>query len=239
MGHISRYREIADEITKLIDTGIFRPGCRIPSERELANQFDVSRVVIREAQIALQERGMVEVKIGSGVFVLENYRHNLYGLQKFDLLELTEARSVIAVEAAALAAPIITAEDIKKLQNFVEIIAGTEDAQTRMEANATFHNMIASATNNHVIKLIAESLWKMRTEVMDWRNVFCRNSEQISGEYLSVIEAFKNRNSDTARKVMKAHFSNLIETVLASLEEEAYKEIRRKSFEKRSRFMNT
>ena len=238
MGHISRYHEIADEITKLIDTGIFRPGCRIPSERELADQFDVSRVVIREAQIALQERGMIEVKIGSGVFVLEDYRHNLYGLRKFDLLELTEARSILAVEAAALAAPIITPPDIKKLQNFVKIIADDEDAQACMEANAAFHNMIASATNNDVIMLVAESLWKMRTEVIDWRNVIFRNSEQISGEYLSVIDAFKNRNSNTARKVMKAHFMNLIETFLASSEEEAYKEIRRKTFEKRCRFIH-
>ena len=238
MGHTSRYREIADEITKLIDTGIFKPGCRIPSERELASQFDVSRVVIREAQIALQERGLIEVKKGSGMFVLEDYKLNLYGLPKFDLLELIEARSVIAVEAAALAAPIITDQDITTLQSCVEVIAGDADLQARVEANAFFHNMIASATNNHVIMLLAEGLWEMRTDVLDSKNIFFRNSDQIYSEYLSVIEAFKHRKAGIARTVMKAHFVNVIETFLASSEEQAYEKIKRKTFEKRSRLMN-
>ena len=239
MGYKSRYREIADELTKQIDTGIFQPGCRMPPERELASQFDVSRVVIRHAQIVLQERGLIEVKIGSGMFVLEDYRPNLYSKGKFDLLQLTEARSVIAVETATLAAPIITDQDIKKLQSFVEIIASNENIQTRVEAYADFHNIIASATNNHVIILVAESLWKLRTEVTQLRSFLLRNNQQICADYLSVIDAFKHRNSTTARSVMKAHFISLIESLLEWSEEQAYEEIKRKTFEKRSRFMNT
>ena len=238
MGYKSRNREIADELTKQIDTGIFQPGCRMPPERELASQFDVSRVVIRHAQIVLQERGLIEVKIGSGMFVLEDYRPNLYSKGKFDLLQLTEARSVIAVETATLAAPIITDQDIKKLQSFVEIIASNENIQTRVEAYADFHNIIASATNNHVIILVAESLWKLRTEVTQLRSFLLRNNQQICADYLSVIDAFKHRNSTTARSVMKAHFMSLIESLLEWSEEQAYEEIKRKTFEKRSRFID-
>ena len=123
--------------------------------------------------------------------------------------------------------------------HFVEIIASNENIQTRMEAYANFHNMIASATNNHVIILVAESLWKLRTEVTQLRSFLLRNNQQICADYLSVIDAFEHRNSTTARSVMKAHFMSLIESLLEWSEEQAYEEIKRKTFKKRSRFMNT
>lgn len=238
MGDKPLYRKVANKITDLIDTGVFQPGCRIPSERELAVQFNVSRVVIREAQIALQERGLLEVRVGSGTFVLENYKINLYGLKKFELLELTEARALIAVEAAAFAAPIITDKIIAELQGFTKVMSGKEgDDLTPMGADAAFHNKIACATNNHVIILVMESLWKMRTEVSQLQNMFRHNGQHIGEEYASVIEAFKKRDSVTARRAMRSHFTTVMETLLVASEEEAYKKMKSKAFETRSRFL--
>lgn len=236
MGGMSLYRKIANEITDLIDTGVFQPGCRIPSERELAIQFNVSRVVIREAQIALQERGLLEVKTGSGTYVLKKYKINLYGLPKFELLELIEARALIAVEAAAFAAPIITDETIAELQN---IISGKEEDLTPIEADAAFHNKIACATSNHVIILVMESLWKIRTEASHQKNIFRHNSQDVEKNYTPVIEAFQYRDAVTARRAMRTHYTSLMETLLASAEEEAYQEAKRKAFKNRSRFLKT
>lgn len=240
MGDTPLYRKIANKIMDLIDTGIFQPGCRIPSERELALQFNVSRVVIREAQIALQERGLLEVKTGSGTFVLEKHKANLYGLKKFELLELTEARALIAVEAAAFAAPIITDKTIERLHRLAKILSGKEvDDLCPMSANAAFHNNIACATNNHVIILVMESLWKMRTDDTELKDMFKQNGRHIEQEYECVIEAFENRNSVMARRAMRNHFMSVMETLLLSSEEEAYAEVKRKTFKTRSRFLMT
>lgn len=237
MGDTPLYCTVANKIMDLIDTGIFVPGCRIPSERELALQFDVSRVVIREAQIALRERGLVEVKTGSGTFVLEKYNINLYGLQKFELLDLIEARALIAVEAAACAAPIITNEVIEELHGFTKIMSGKAKGLTSMEAHAAFHNKIACATNNNVIILVVESLWKMRADVSLLKEMFKYNGRHIEEAYASVIEAFENKDSVAAHHAMRSHFTNVMETLLVSSEQEAYEDVKRKAFKARSRFL--
>lgn len=238
MGDMPLYRKVANKIMDLIDKGIFLPGCRIPSERDLAIQFNVSRVVIREAQIALQERGLLEVKTGSGTFVLEKYKINLYGLKKFELLELTEARALIAVEAAAFAAPIITDETIAELHRLTKIMSGTEvDALSPMCANVAFHNKIACATNNNIIILMMDSVWKMRSEESQLQNMFRYDGQYIGEQYVSVIEAFTNRNSVDARNAMRALFATVMEALLVASEEEAYKKMKSKAFENRSRFL--
>lgn len=239
MDDMPLYRKIAYKITDLIDTGVFLPGCRIPSERELAVQFNVSRVVIREAQIVLQERGLLEVKIGSGTFVLDKYKINLYGLKKFELLELTEARALIAVAATTFAAPIITREAIAELRDLTEVISGEEKGLTCVQAHAAFHNKIACATKNNVITLVVESLWKMRTEVSQLKDLFEHNGHHIKEDYASVIEAFENKDANRAGDAMRSHFKGVLKTLVLSSEEEAYEEVKKKMFKIRSRFLIT
>ena len=65
------YHTVANKILELIDSGVFPPGSRLPGERDLAKKFGVSRVAVREAEIALQAKGRIEIKVGSGAYVLD------------------------------------------------------------------------------------------------------------------------------------------------------------------------
>ena len=82
---------IVEKIEQLIESGLYQPGSRLPPERELAETFDVSRPTIREAIIALEVRERVEVKTGSGVYVLEN-KNAPKQLHSISAFELTQAR---------------------------------------------------------------------------------------------------------------------------------------------------
>ena len=80
------YHKVANQILELIDSGVFPPGSRLPGERDLAEKFGVSRVSIREAEISLQAQGRLEIKVGSGAYVLDGNGYSSFGLPKVALL---------------------------------------------------------------------------------------------------------------------------------------------------------
>ena len=104
MGEKRLFHSVAEQITDLIKDGVFPVGARLPGERELAERFGVSRVTIREAEIALQAIGRIEIKTGSGVYVSDKPPGDDSQLPDVSAFELTEARSLFEAEAAALAA---------------------------------------------------------------------------------------------------------------------------------------
>ena len=240
------YHTIANKILELIDSGVFPPGSRLPGERDLAEKFGVSRVAVREAEIALQAQGRIEIKVGSGAYVLDSGNLALNGLPKVGPFELTEARALFEAEAAALAAPIITDESIAHLEHLIAVMSGKADADidgTPMsadEADAAFHNVIARATNNHAITFVIDSMWKMRTEAAQlqkvYRTVCDKDSSHREEEHQAIVDALSNRDSAAARKAMRAHFTRMIDALLEASEEEAYREVQRKVAESRSRF---
>ena len=98
------YHTIAEKLAQQIDAGKYPPGSRLPAERELAEQFNVSRVTIREAEIALQAVGRIVIKTGSGVYVRETEDELNRTFPEISAFEVTEARALFESEAAALAA---------------------------------------------------------------------------------------------------------------------------------------
>ena len=116
------YHSVAKKILKLIESGVFPPGSRLPGERELAEKFAVSRVTIREAEIALQALGHIRIKTGSGVYVLKTKEPDNAGIPDISAFELTEARLLFESETAALAARDISDETIDLLETHIETI---------------------------------------------------------------------------------------------------------------------
>ena len=110
-----RFWTVVDKLEALIDQGDYPVGSRLPAERELAEAYDVSRPTIREAIIALEVRGRVEVKTSSGVFVTDSDKSD--NLEKnISAFELTQARALVEAEAAALAAATINDEELAALK---------------------------------------------------------------------------------------------------------------------------
>ncbi|MBL4673719.1 MAG: FadR family transcriptional regulator, partial [Arenicella sp.] len=116
------YITIFNEISTLINEGEFPVGSRLPTERELAARFGVSRPTIREAIIAPEAKEEVSVKAGSGVYVLGNHLVNDDFSREISAFELLEARVLLEGEAAGLAAGMITPEELKELEKALQKI---------------------------------------------------------------------------------------------------------------------
>lgn len=240
MGQGRLYNRVAEQIAQLINDGVFPKGTRLPGERELASRFEVSRVTIREAEISLQARGLIEIKTGSGVYVCEEFNQKLDKFPDVSAFEVTEARSLIESEACALAAKVISDENIQKLEELVLIMGGT-DKEASLAADREFHATIAQASGNVALIYSIENLWRMREELPDVKrnyDAICRQDpEALAAEHRGILDTLKARDPEAARRSMREHFLRLIGTLLDATEQEALKAVQQRAIESRERFL--
>lgn len=239
------YHQVAEQIKQLIQDGAYPSGSRLPGERELAEQFDVSRVTVREAEIALQALGYLGIKTGSGVYVMEPGANANQTIPEVSAFELTEARSLFESEAAALAARVIDDETLELLQELIETMSSDNpaDEEASQRADQDFHLAIAAASGNAAVQHTIENLWKMRTGLPAIRNVheaICANEEgqDRRSEHEEVLRALRNRDASGAREAMRAHFTRLLGSMIDITEEMALTELRNKASASRQRYLN-
>lgn len=234
------FQSVAEQIAQLIDEGAYPPGTRLPGERELAEKLGVSRVTIREAEIALQAVGRLEIKTGSGVYVSESKPLVGEALPSASAFEVTEARLLVEAEAAALAAHNVSDEAIEKLEVLVEQMrtGTTEEAD---EADEQFHLTIAEASNNAAMVHTIKSLWRMREEIPQvkatYQAVCVHDSESRTEEHRAVFDALKARDPAAARAAMREHFHRLLENMLEATERKALEEVQQQASQSRERFL--
>lgn len=120
------YQTVAQRVAEAIETGRYRPGQKLPSERELTELYNVSRPTIREAMIALEIRGLVEARHNAGVFVAAAPPPPASTPADLDIgaFGLTEARKLVEGETAALAAKTISDEEVASLYDLLDRIGG-------------------------------------------------------------------------------------------------------------------
>lgn len=234
------FHSVAEQISDLIDAGKFPPGTRLPGERELAEQFDVSRVTIREAEIALQAIGRIQIKTGKGVYVCEKQPRDASNLPDISAFELTEARSLFEAEAAGLAATAISDENLNKLNDLIAKMA-SGDEEVSLAADREFHSIIAQASGNRVLAHTIETLWRMREELpavkLSYETVCDEDGEARAQEHLDIFDALKARNPAAARNAMREHFLRLIASMLDATEQAALREVQQRTIESRERFL--
>ena len=234
------YHSVAEQIVTMIDDGVFPPNSRLPGERELAEQLSVSRVTVREAEIFLQAQGIIQVKTGSGAYVLDPSKHN-GSLPNVSAFELTEARTLFESEAAALAARDISDETLGVLEEHLQKMRGS-DREAEL-ADREFHRTIASASGNAAVLFVVEMLWRIRMESKPVRKVYdsvCHDdADAREAEHREILDALRARDPAAARIAMREHFRRLIESMLDVTEEQALEEIRRKATESRERFLTS
>ena len=240
------YHSTADEIIKLINSGSFPPGGRLPGERELAERFGVSRVTIREAEIALQALGHIRIKTGSGAYVLDPAESVNLGLPNVSAFELTEARAMFESEAAALTARHISDETLAHLEELIGMMSNDdpEKMEAFQQADREFHLAIAKASGNGAVQYTVETLWRMRDELPAVKEVHAaicarENAEARISEHAEVLKALQKRDPSEARIAMQKHFRSLLEFMIDITEEQAVEELRKKSTESRKRYLKS
>lgn len=236
------YHTIARAILEMIDSGMYPPGARLPGERDLAERFKVSRVVIREAEISLEAIGRLEIKVGSGVYVREAPTPEGLTLPDISPFELTQTRLLFEPECAALAAKLITDEQIAELEATIDLMSATPvDSPEGEQADMDFHLLIAKATGNEANVFFLQTLWRMRTEIEAVKKVYSavchEDSSHRVNEHSEIMTALRNRDSDAARDAMRGHFSRLLEALLDVSEQQAIEDARRKSNADRERYL--
>lgn len=236
------YQKVAEQLAEVINSGEFPPGTRLPAERKLAERFQVSRPTIREAIIALELAGCVEVKGGSGVYVTAMSTGPLpSGAEDMGPFEILEARLLFESEAAAVAAKVITDEELLNLKATLEsMVLENEQEQVTENADQEFHLQIAQATHNAAIISVCQHLWSLRND----SSISARILEKVRqagsrpriDEHAAIYAAIASRNPDEARSAMREHLSRVAEQLLETTEAEAVEEARRKINRERERF---
>ena len=205
------YQQIADQVLHLIQAGEFAVNSRLPSERDLAEQFGVSRPSVREALIALEVMGFVQIKMGSGVYVCKpNPRKQHATVKEFAPFELIQARALIEAEIAAQAAVHRTDAQLLELeQRLQDMRAQSAQQKNPLAADREFHTVLARATGNQVLASLVEQLFDARMGVLFSRlaNYFDTQTtwEQAIKEHRAVLRAVKAQDPERARAAMRHH----------------------------------
>lgn len=227
---------IVELIEASINSGEYAVGSRLPPERELASKFNVSRPTIREAIIALEVRGRVEVKTSSGVYVLAS-QNSGEATHKINAFEVTQARALVEGEVAALAAATINEEELEQLH---QTLVDMQEGKNVEEADKTFHRIIANATRNEAIKNLVSRLWALRASsievIKDYDSVCSSDSAETIAEHKAIYEALKSGDADSSRIAMHEHFHRLINKLFDAEEARALERIKRESSEKRDMY---
>lgn len=234
------FHTVADQILQLIADEGFGPGAKLPGERELAERFGVSRVTVREAEVALQAQGKLAIKTGSGVFVCAT-PEKADALPHVSPFEVTEARSLFESEAAALAASVITDEALTRLDYLVEAMGGTNPDLDSDTADREFHRVIAASANNAAVLHTIETLWRMRSELPEVsaaHKAVCEidDSSRVE-EHAAILNALKARDPGAARRAMRAHFNRLLAAMLDASAASALEALERQVAASRERFL--
>lgn len=209
------YQRIAEEIARLIDTGTFKEGARLPAERELARSLNVSRSSLREALGTLEMQGRIVIRIGSGAYVAKAPRRapRSRGSTEISPFDVLRTRRLVEVEAAALAARHATPAQLKAMAKAFERLAADMRAnRTQSPADREFHLCIAAASGNSALAHVIERLWAEAGQPLNVRieELFVtrgRKRDNIA-EHRAVLEAIRNKDAAAARRAMRAHLAN-------------------------------
>ncbi|MBV7537822.1 FadR family transcriptional regulator [Duganella sp. sic0402] len=212
------YRVVADRIQELIRNENIAAGERLPSERDLATKLSVSRASLREALIALELGGVIEVRGGSGVYVSEVPEPAVADLPEAGPgpFEVLSARRLIESEIAAIAARVATDSAVDAiLQAVIEMEKSHANYSSNEQADRNFHLAIARATGNSALVGSLNYLWDQRGRL--WHKLKEHfQTEELRQETLKdhrrILEAIAAHDPAAARKAMRAHLERVTRT---------------------------
>jgi GntR family transcriptional regulator, transcriptional repressor for pyruvate dehydrogenase complex len=208
------YEQIVDQIEQRVLAGQLRVGDQLPPERDLAEQFGVSRTAVREAVKALREKGLVKVEPGRGTFITDRtsraMRRSLglmVGIGGADgTRDLVEVREILEPEIAARAAERATPENLAALRDAVAAMdAALDDAEAFIAADLAFHRTLAEATQNSLLPALLDSIIELLRE--DRMRIFHTDGGAARGQshHKRILATVTHREAEGARQAMRAH----------------------------------
>lgn len=227
------YKKIGELLKADLAKGDYAIGSRLPPERDIAERFGVSRTVIREALIMLEIEGLVEVRKGSGVYVIalpQSQSGNHKVALDIGVFELLQARQLLESGIAEFAATQASRNDIFALREILQRERATlESGGDDYLEDEEFHHTIAKITQNEALIRIQQQLWNYRTENPMWLGLHSHISnfeyrKQWLADHEAILNALQRKDPAGARKAMWQHLENVKQTLfkLSDLDDPAF-----------------
>ncbi len=225
------YEEVSEILHEKIRAGVLKPGDRLDSVEQLAEQLQVSRSAVREALSALKAMGLIEIKQGSGTFVKSVPANQLdFPLStamltnRQDIAHLLEVRKIIEVGAAGRAALHRTDQDIQAMLQILEDMKQAHgDGELGEKVDYQFHAAISNASQNPLLATLLDQISGLMIETMKetrriWLYSQKTTSEQLYDEHMQIFLAIKQQNEELAKHAMASHLSNVEKVLLQYFE---------------------
>ena len=225
------FEEVSSEIKRLVFKGTLKPGDKLPSETELARQFNVGRQTIREAMRLLELSGFLTIQRGvSGGPLIKNTVLNTISnslidallIKKISIEDLIFAR--LEIEKVVLKQVINNADDsdIQMLQeNIVQAKNKIQNSIQPFEENMQFHKLLAKASKNHIFMVVVESIMTVVSDITSQLEVDLQRSKKIIKHHENILNSIISKNSDEAVAFLEKEFIGKKELLKAHFEQRA------------------
>ncbi|MGE5614029.1 MAG: FadR/GntR family transcriptional regulator [Bacillota bacterium] len=207
---------IIEAMLNKIKSGEFVPGERIPSEKMLAKEFNVSRTSLREAFKKLELMGTITIRQGDGTYLNDNSQDTrlqawlrssfTLGNDNHNLMEYLEAREMLEIKAAGLAAKRATPEDIDKISRVLNALETSDESQYS-KLDFEFHQAIINAAHNTFISKFWDLISPLILEQQSKSNYIEGVTSNAFNVHKSLLDAIVNKKGKNAEKIMAEHLS--------------------------------
>lgn len=218
--------KVIAKIKDLINSGVLKPGDRLPAERKMATDFGFGRTQVREALQKLEFYGIVKTLPQSGsvingldITTLDGLISDVLTLQGYDFYSLVETRLVLEVNAARLCAERWTEMDMEMLEKSHLRYLAHFDTQERVSRDFAFHRAIAEACHNPVVKAM---LLVVIPDIMTiyQKERLCETDTVPSGEHAALLDAIKKRDGELAAGLMANHLQSVVDFAKERVDQE-------------------
>lgn len=218
-----QYQEIGCDLRQKIQSGDYPVGSRLPPERNIAETYGVSRTIVREALLMLELEGTVDIRQGSGVYVLRIPDEDDAadgGKNHIGAFEMLQARQLLESNIAAFAARMATRADIENLRKMLEqeqaAIAGKD---YRGDFDRLFHLQIAGATQNQMLLETVSNIWECRDDNALWQQLYTHVGTQgyrlkWLADHQTILAALRRRDVSGSYQAMWQHLENVKNTLM-------------------------
>ncbi len=212
------YVQVVNQIMDLIQSGLLSPGDKLPSERKLAEDLNISRPVLREACRVLEIRGLLITRPGGGRFIRDipesiNIENMVQGLKKAALIDVLEARLITETETTALAALRANPDDIAEMENLCDLFKNDFEKFKKENGGLKFHFAVARASRNFVLQTIGEIQIKLSHDLEQDILLGLEKWKHLNCEHIEILNAIKAKDPNRASSIMRNHILGLIEAM--------------------------
>ena len=218
------YEQVVDQIKEMVRVGQIKKGDKLPTERVMAEELQVSRTSIREAMRALEVVGLIESRQGAGNYIREEFDDVLleplsivFMLQNGTNKDIFELREVLELSTIFLSVMRISDEELKKLGELVERFKTSRDEEENVKIDSEFHSIIVKGANNVLITNLLEGVSELVDKFISEGRRAILSDERNRGKLLDFHEkiylAIKIRDAYSAYKHMQEHFQLIKENI--------------------------